>query len=173
MRGSTAADCRAIAAPIDTPNAKRCRTFSPANSAFVMATVSYRSFHPYVAMAPPLSPCARESIATTLYPCRSRNSAGLITPVRLSETPWNSSTQSPLGVAARIFQPRSPTPSGACTSNLALLAFVSRRISAACSNRSGASLAGWRIPGAMIRPATAAIVADRATTIKIHRAVKT
>ncbi len=85
----------AIAAPIDTPSAYKCRTLSPAYSASTIARVSLRSSHPYVAIAPPLCPCARESIITTLYPWRSRNSACPRFPVRLSETPWYSSTQSP------------------------------------------------------------------------------
>src|SRR5579859_1683253 len=106
IRGSAAADCSAMPAPMDSPRAKiwgadevkdgedlkevadselaprrtpESRVVATeggggnvdcsrnlASSASMMARVSLRSSHPYVAMPPSLAPCARESIMTTL-----------------------------------------------------------------------------------------------------------
>src|SRR5260370_10049026 len=98
MRGSAAADCKAIPAPMDSPRAKRwneevkeveevnevkdaedeegargdSRACSDESRASMMARASVRSSQPQGAMGPPLAPWARAPIITILYPAASR-----------------------------------------------------------------------------------------------------
>ncbi len=59
--------------------------------------------------------------------------------MRLSATPWKTSTQFPLGFTARTFHPRSRTPSAARTSNFSLRVPISENAESASLMRSGES----------------------------------